>query len=98
MERVKRKPSFPFYRRGYRGPERVIDWLEITQLAELGLLYCFSTIVKLFHGRKASRIGEQTAGTAGLEIRGVVRSGYIDLTHMVVEQNAFTPITFSPPK
>lgn len=77
----------------------MIDWLEITELAELGLLYCFSTILKLFHGRKASRIGEQTAGTAGLEIRGVVRSGCIDLlTHMVLEKNAFTAITFSPPK
>lgn len=56
----------------------MIDQPEITQPAELRLVHCFSTIVKLLHGRRASRIGEQKARTPGREVRGVVDSGYMD--------------------
>jgi len=51
------------------------DQPEITQLAELRLLHCSSTTDKLFHGRKASRIGKREAGTPGWEVRGVVNPG-----------------------
>ena len=56
----------------------MIDQPEITQLAELRLVHCFSTIVELSHGRRASRTGEQKTRAPGWEVRGVVDSGYTD--------------------
>lgn len=51
------------------------DQLVITQRAELELQ--FSTTYKLFHGKKALRNGEQTAGTPRQEVR-VVQVRHID--------------------